>query len=143
MRVALIQMSVTADRARNITAACQHIRRAAEGGADMAVLPEMFCCPYDNGCFRAYGETAGGPAQMALSQIAAELGIYVVGGSLPELEGGKVYNTSYVYGRRGSFWQSTGRSTCSTSTWREASALWSRTLCPPGTRSPPLTRNSA
>ena len=41
MRVALIQMSVTADRARNITAACQHIRRAAEGGADMAVLPEM------------------------------------------------------------------------------------------------------
>ena len=60
MRVALIQMSVTADRARNITAACQHIRRAAEGGADMAVLPEMFCCPYDNGCFRAYGETAGG-----------------------------------------------------------------------------------
>ena len=43
MRVALIQMSVTADRARNITAACQHIRRAAEGGADMAVLPEMFC----------------------------------------------------------------------------------------------------
>ena len=101
MRVALIQMSVTADRARNITAACQHIRRAAEGGADMAVLPEMFCCPYDNGCFRAYGETADGPAQMALSQTAAELGIYVVGGSLPELEGGKVYNTSYVYGRRG------------------------------------------
>ena len=101
MRVALIQMSVTADRARNITAACQHIRRAAEGGADMAVLPEMFCCPYDNGCFLAYGEAAGGPAQMALSQIAAELGIYVVGGSLPELEGGKVYNTSYVYGRRG------------------------------------------
>ena len=103
MRVALIQMSVTADRARNITAACQHIRRAAEGGADIVVLPEMFCCPYDNGCFRAYGEAAGGPAQMALSQTAAELGIYVVGGSLPELEGGKVYNTCYVYGRRGSF----------------------------------------
>ena len=38
---------------------------------------------------------------MALSQTAAELGIYVVGGSLPELEGGRVYNTSYVYGRQG------------------------------------------
>ena len=50
---------------------------------------------------RVSPETAGGPAQMALSQIAAELGIYVVGGSLPELEGGRVYNTSYVYGRRG------------------------------------------
>ena len=101
MRVALIQMSVTADKEKNIAAACQYIRQAAEHGADMAVLPEMFCCPYDNGCFRAYGEEAGGPAQTALSKTAAELGIYVVGGSLPELEGGRVYNTSYVYGRRG------------------------------------------
>ena len=101
MRVALIQMSVTADKEKNIAAACQYIRQAAEHGADMAVLPEMFCCPYDNGCFRAYGEEAGGPAQTALSKAAAELGLYVVGGSLPELEGGRVYNTSYVYGRRG------------------------------------------
>ena len=101
MRVALIQMSVTADKEKNITVACEYIRRAAEQGADMAVLPEMFCCPYDNGCFRAYGEEAGGPAQTALSKAAAELGLYVVGGSLPELEGGRVYNTSYVYGRRG------------------------------------------
>lgn len=101
MRVALIQMSVTADKEKNIAAACEYIRRAAEQGADMAVLPEMFCCPYDNGCFRAYGEEAGGPAQMALSKAAAELGLYVVGGSLPELEGGRVYNTSYVYGRQG------------------------------------------
>ena len=54
MRVALIQMSVTADRARNITAACQHIRRAAEGGADMAVFPEMFCCPYQTENFPVY-----------------------------------------------------------------------------------------
>ena len=87
MRVALIQMSVTADKEKNITVACEYIRRAAEQGADMAVLPEMFCCPYDNGCFRAYGEEAGGPAQTALSKAAAELGLYVVGGSLPELEG--------------------------------------------------------
>ena len=101
MRAALIQMSVTADKRKNIEAACQHIREAAEAGADFAVLPEMFCCPYDNGCFRAYGEEEGGPAQKALSAAAAELGVYVVGGSLPELFQGRVYNTSYVYGRDG------------------------------------------
>ena len=40
-------------------------------------------------------------AQTALSALAAELGLYIVGGSLPELEGERVYNTGYVFGRRG------------------------------------------
>ena len=102
MRVALIQMAVTADRTGNLRVACQKLRQAAEQGADIAVLPEMFCCPYENRCFRPYGEEAGGPAQQALSQTAAETGLYVVGGSIPELEDGKVYNTSYVYGPDGS-----------------------------------------
>ena len=101
MRVALIQMAVTADRRQNLDTACQKLREAAANGADMAVLPEMFCCPYDNACFRPYGEGAGGPAQQALSAAARSLGIYVVGGSLPELAEGHVYNTSYVYGRDG------------------------------------------
>lgn len=102
MRVALIQMAVTEDRAANLRTACEKLRQAAEQGADMAVLPEMFCCPYENRCFRPYGEGPGGPAQQALAQTAAETGMYVVGGSIPELEGGKVYNTSYVYGPDGS-----------------------------------------
>lgn len=101
MRVALIQMPVTADKGKNIKTACCKIREAAKKGADFAVLPEMFCCPYENSCFRAYGEEENGPAQQALSALASELGIYIVGGSLPELAEGHVYNTSYVYGRRG------------------------------------------
>lgn len=101
MRVALIQMPVTADKQQNIDLACAKIREAAVNKADIAVLPEMFCCPYENSCFRAYGEAEGGPAQRALSTLAAETGIYIVGGSLPELADGNVYNTSYVYGRRG------------------------------------------
>ena len=101
MRVALIQMRVTADKSQNIETACQKVREAAGNGADIAVLPEMFCCPYQNDCFRAYGEAENGPAQTALSALAAEKGIYVVGGSIPELADGNVCNTSYVYGRRG------------------------------------------
>ena len=101
MRAALIQMPVTTNKDQNIDTACQNIRTAAANGADIAVLPEMFCCPYQNDCFRAYGETDGGLAQTALSRLAAELGIYIVGGSLPELAEGNVYNTSYVYGRQG------------------------------------------
>ena len=101
MRVALIQMKVTTDKQQNIRTACGRIREAAGNGADFVVLPEMFCCPYDNSCFAAYGEPEGGEAQAALSRLAAELGIHIVGGSLPELAEGRIYNTSYVYGPDG------------------------------------------
>ena len=101
MRAALIQMTVTADKRLNIQSACGKIREAAQNGADIAVLPEMFCCPYDNSCFAAYGEPEGGQAQASLSALAAELGIYIVGGSLPELAEDRIYNTSYVYGPDG------------------------------------------
>ena len=95
LKIAQIQMSVTADREANLRRACDMVRQA--GAVDMAVLPEMFCCPYDNGCFRAYGEAEGGEAYRMLSRAAAENGLWVVGGSLPELDGGRVYNTSYVF----------------------------------------------
>lgn len=101
MRTALIQMAVTADKSGNIETACEKIRAAALSGIDVAVLPEMFCCPYDNACFRSYGEGHGGIAQSVLSTLAAELGIYIVGGSVPELEDGRVYNTCFVYDRDG------------------------------------------
>ena len=60
MRAALIQMMVTADKEKNIRTACEKLRKAAEMGADIAVLPEMFCCPYQNDCFRTYGEEENG-----------------------------------------------------------------------------------
>src|SRR5574344_3004187 len=101
MRIALIQMRVTGDKSADIAAAVSGLRRAKAQGAEMAVLPEMFCCPYDTACFRAWGEEAGGPAQSALSAAARELELYVVGGSLPELAEGRVYNTSFVYGPDG------------------------------------------
>ena len=101
MRIALIQMPVLPDKGKNIQTACGKIREAAKNGADFAVLPEMFCCPYDNSCFGAYGEPEGGEAQTALSRLATELGLYLVGGTVPELSEGRIYNTSYVYGPDG------------------------------------------
>ena len=99
MKIAQIQMRVTSDKTENLRRAAALIRQAAP--ADMAVLPEMFCCPYDNSCFRAYGEPAGGAAYQMLSRTARELGLWLVGGSLPELEAGRVYNTSFVFDPQG------------------------------------------
>ena len=95
MKLAQIQMHVTADKAANLRHAEDLLRSVR--GADMAILPEMFCCPYDNACFRAYGEPEGGPAYQMLSRTARELNLWLVGGSLPELDGDKIYNTAYVF----------------------------------------------
>ena len=99
MKLAQIQRHVTADKAANLRHAEELLRSVR--GADMAILPEMFCCPYDNSCFRAYGEPAGGAAYQMLSRTARELGLWLVGGSLPELEAGRVYNTSFVFDPQG------------------------------------------
>ena len=101
LRIAQVQMSVTRNKDENIRRAARMIRQAAEQGAELAMLPEMFCCPYENAAFRPYGEAEGGPAQQALSALAGELGIWIVGGSVPELEDEKVYNTAYVYDSSG------------------------------------------
>ena len=101
VRIAVLQMNVARDKAENLRHARRLLLQLAGAGVDMAVLPEMFCCPYSNDCFRAYGETAGGEAWQMLSDTARELGIWLVGGSIPEREGDRVYNTSFVFDRAG------------------------------------------
>lgn len=101
MRVAMIQMEVVHDKGENLAHARELLSQAARRGVDLAVLPEMFCCPYSNQWFRAYGEEEGGMAWTALSHAAKELHIYLVGGSMPELKDGQVYNTAYVFDREG------------------------------------------
>lgn len=106
MRTALIQMPVTADKAENLTVARDYVRRAADGGAQLAVLPEMFCCLYTNEAFRANAEPAGGPVHTAMAGLARETGLWLVAGSMPEADGGRIYNTSFVFdpaGRQAAF----------------------------------------
>ena len=94
MKLAQIQMQVTDNKTLNLWHAAELIQQTE---ADMVILPEMFCCPYDNGCFRAYGEEEGGAAWDILSRTARDKGIWLVGGSLPELEGDRVYNLSLIH----------------------------------------------
>ena len=101
LKIALIQMQSSFDKTATIQHACALIRQEVQAGAEIVVLPEMFCCPYATQYFRAYGEYQGGEAQTALSALAAELAVMIVAGSLPELEADRVYNTSFVYDQTG------------------------------------------
>lgn len=102
LRVALIQMHVTADKAYNLQSAGRWIENCASQGAALVVLPEMFCCPYDSAVFPEYAEPEGGSIWQALSAAARQAQIYLIGGSMPERDAaGQIYNTCYIFDPQG------------------------------------------
>ena len=101
MKIALIQMPVSACKKTNIETARSYLRQAAEAGVQMAVLPEMFCCSYTNSAFVENAEPVGGMVWTAMSEAAKEFGLWLVAGSMPEQDGEKICNTSFVFDSEG------------------------------------------
>ena len=101
MKLGLVQMQVSQEKDININKACQMIKKASSEGADMIVLPEMFNCPYDNKYFRKYAEDASGKTLSNMKKAALDNGVYLVAGSIPELDKDKVFNTSFVIDPKG------------------------------------------
>ncbi|KAL3702463.1 hypothetical protein R1sor_020485 [Riccia sorocarpa] len=105
-KLALCQLSVTADKAANIAHARQAIEAAASEGAKLVVLPEMWNCPYSNASFPVYAEETDDqdgetPSSKMLADVARKTGVTVIGGSIPERSEGRLYNTCYIYGSKG------------------------------------------
>lgn len=100
-RIGLCQIKEHVDKKDSMAAVAESVREAAGNGAQVISLPEMWNCPYSNDYFRDYAEPADGPTVEFLSKLAAEHGIYLIGGSIPELDGEKVYNTSFCFDRKG------------------------------------------
>jgi len=94
-------MNVFIDKDKNLESMKGFVKKAAEAGADFVVLPEMFNCPYSNDYFTRYAEKAGDESYAALSKAAGKNAIYVIGGSIPENDGGNIYNTSFAFDRNG------------------------------------------
>jgi len=89
-----IQLAVTANKSENIQNAKTKIAEAAQNGAKVIVLPECWNCPYGNKYFPTYAEAIPGPSTAMLQEMAKNCKIYLIGGSIPEKEGEKLYNTS-------------------------------------------------
>lgn len=101
MKLGLVQMSVCEDKNVNLKTAEQAVETLASQGADLVVLPEMFCCLYENSAFVKNAESDSGCVTKALSEMARKNHVYLVGGSMPESDGGKLYNTSFVFDESG------------------------------------------
>ncbi|XP_050669936.1 omega-amidase NIT2 isoform X2 [Leptidea sinapis] len=101
-KIALLQLSVGSDKAKNVAQAVKEIHRAKELGAHIVALPECFNSPYGTKYFNEYAEEVpAGETSRALSRAAAEAGVCVVGGTLPERCGDRLYNTCTVWDSSG------------------------------------------
>lgn len=105
LRVALCQMAVVADKKVNWETAERMIREAVSRKATTVVLPEIWNSPYGVHHFAGAAEALDhqdSGSRTLLSRLAKELEITLVGGSIPELFEGRLYNTAMVMGPDGS-----------------------------------------
>lgn len=103
VRAAAVQLTSTADRARNLETADRLVRRAADLGAELVVLPEKWSVLGRGEELRAGAEPLDGLAVSWARAIARELGIDLVAGSIAERVEGeeKLRNTSVHAGPDG------------------------------------------
>jgi len=111
LKLGLVQLASGADKALNLANARTKVLEAAKRGAKLVVLPECFNSPYGTKYFDKYAEAllpsppteAQSPTFHALSKLAKEANIYLVGGSIPERDDSKkeLYNTSLTFSPSG------------------------------------------
>jgi predicted amidohydrolase len=105
MKVAGLQMVSATSVQANLDAARALLEAAAQAGAELAVLPEYFCILGRRDTDKlALREPFGqGPIQQFLATAARELGLWIVGGTVPLQAGddGHVRNTSLAYSPAG------------------------------------------
>ena len=108
IKIALCQMNVVDNKDKNIEKAIQMIKESKKQGADLAVLPEMFNCPYENEKFIEYAEKLEDSQTLKeIAKIAKEENIHVLAGSIPELVKDEnkgtesIYNTAVFFDNNG------------------------------------------
>jgi predicted amidohydrolase len=105
MRVTAVQLSSQADVDHNLSRVVHWVERAAREGSELIVLPENFAFFGDEERKREVAEdlSASGPIAGTLAGLAKRLGVFVVGGGMPERSADpeKPFNTSVLFGREG------------------------------------------
>ncbi|XP_049364459.1 omega-amidase, chloroplastic-like isoform X2 [Solanum verrucosum] len=104
-KIGICQLKVTTEKSANIFNAHSLIQAAAEQGASLILLPEMWNCPYSTDLFAKFAEDFSdidsAPSLLMLSEVASSLGVTIIGGSIPEKDAGQLYNSCPVFGPDG------------------------------------------
>ena len=100
LKIALIQMRVDEDPAKNLASALEKVEAAAKQGARVACLPELFrshyfCQTEDTAKFDL-AETIPGESSEALAKLAAEREIAIIASLFEKRAQGVYHNTAVV-----------------------------------------------
>ncbi|MGV8085735.1 MAG: nitrilase-related carbon-nitrogen hydrolase [Candidatus Bilamarchaeum sp.] len=107
VKIGLVQMNMVENKEVNLKKAIKLIRKAAKEGAQIVALPELFntlyFCNIANGDFKNWAEPIPGATTQKLSELAKELHIVLLAGSIYEFDkkDGKYYNTAVAFDQEG------------------------------------------
>ena len=100
-KTALCQIRTELDQEQTMEKAGRMVRKAAENGAQVVCLPEMYNCPYSGKYFKTIAARDHKDCVRTMAAWAKENRIVLIGGSVPETENGKIYNTCFVFNEEG------------------------------------------
>lgn len=105
MKIALLQLCATEDKAANLKKALAMSRQALDKGAGFVLLPEVFNYRSGGGNKAAYTKAAEkipGPSTRAFIPLAREhKAVFLLGSIIEKTSGALVYNTSVLINARG------------------------------------------
>ena len=104
--VGLVQMSATGDPDRNLQHAIDLVREAADKGANIVCLPELFQTQYfcqreDTGLFDL-AEAIPGPSTTAIGELARETRAVIIASLFERRAAGLYHNTAVTFHTDGS-----------------------------------------
>lgn len=104
-KAALIQFQASTDKQENIEKATRYVQVAAENGAHIVCLQELFNTTYfcwtENPEFWKFAEPIPGPTIEAMSKVAADNRVVLVAPIYEKAMKGELYNTAVVIGPDG------------------------------------------
>ncbi len=104
-RIGLIQMRCSPHPDENLAKALGNIREAAQRGAQIICLPELFrsqyFCREENAEMFSLAEPVPGPSTEALARVARDLSVVIVGSLFERRAPGVYHNTAVILGTDG------------------------------------------
>lgn len=102
MKISLIQPNLILGNVdENFKLIENEILRASKENPDVIVLPEMWNTSFFPENVKELADKNGERTKNLLSTLSKQLNINIVGGSVANLEGDKLFNTSFIFNRNG------------------------------------------
>ena len=105
-KIAVIQMRCSPEPEANLAAACDWVRKAARGGAQIICLPELFrtqyFCQREDPALFDLAEPIPGPSSNALAEVAKQEGVVIIASLFERRAAGIYHNTAAILEHDGS-----------------------------------------